>query len=201
MKKNGEYKDLALKSLSGKWGFAVIVTLIYMAIGDAPSVGINLIYSTQLGGLWTIVILPLIWGFFVVWLGLARGEKVDYGTMFDGFKDYIRIFLTTLLTVIYTVLWTLLLIVPGVIKSYSYSLTSYILKDNPDLKYDGAINESMRMMQGHKMEMFLLDLSFIGWYILCILTFGIGFLFLIPYWYTARAHFYEDLKELSVGAE
>lgn len=201
MKKNGEYKDLALKSLSGKWGFAVIVTLIYMAIGDAPSVGINLIFSTQLGGLWTIVILPLIWGFFVVWLGLARGEKVDYGTMFDGFKDYMRIFLTTLLTVIYTVLWTLLLIVPGVIKSYSYSLTSYILKDNPDLKYDGAINESMRMMQGHKMEMFLLDLSFIGWYILCILTLGIGFLFLIPYWYTARAHFYEDLKELSVGAE
>lgn len=201
MKKNGEYKDLALKSLSGKWGFAVIVTLIYMAIGDAPSVGINLIYSTQLGGLWTIVILPLIWGFFVVWLGLARGEKVDYGTMFDGFKDYMRIFLTTLLTTIYAVLWTLLLIVPGVIKSYSYSMTSYILKDNPDLKYDGAINESMRMMQGHKMEMFLLDLSFIGWYILCILTFGIGFLFLIPYWYTARAHFYEDLKELSVGAE
>ncbi len=201
MKKNGEYKDLALKSLSGKWGFAVIVTLIYMAIGDAPSVGINLIYSTQLGGLWTIVILPLMWGFFVVWLGLARGEKVDYGTMFDGFKDYMRIFLTTLLTTIYAVLWTLLLIVPGVIKSYSYSMTSYILKDNPDLKYDGAINESMRMMQGHKMEMFLLDLSFIGWYILCILTFGIGFLFLIPYWYTARAHFYEDLKELSVGAE
>ena len=201
MKKNGEYKDLALKSLSGKWGFAVIVTLIYMAIGDVPSVGINLIFSTQLGGLWTIVILPLIWGFFVVWLGLARGEKVDYGTMFDGFKDYMRIFLTTLLTTIYAVLWTLLLIVPGVIKSYSYSMTSYILKDNPDLKYDGAINESMRMMQGHKMEMFLLDLSFIGWYILCILTFGIGFLFLIPYWYTARAHFYEDLKELSVGAE
>lgn len=201
MKKNGEYKDLALKSLSGKWGFAVIVTLIYMAIGDAPSVGINLIFSTQLGGLWTIVILPLMWGFFVVWLGLARGEKVDYGTMFDGFKDYMRIFLTTLLTTIYAVLWTLLLIVPGVIKSYSYSMTSYILKDNPDLKYDGAINESMRMMQGHKMEMFLLDLSFIGWYILCILTFGIGFLFLIPYWYTARAHFYEDLKELSVGAE
>lgn len=120
-------------------------------------------------------------------------RDADYGTLFDGFKDYLRIFLTMLLVQIYTVLWMLLLIVPGIIKSYSYSMTSFVLADNPDMKYDAAIEESMRLMKGHKMDLFLLDLSMIGWGILSLLTAGIGLLFLAPYNTTAHAHFYEGL--------
>ena len=159
-----------------------------------PGEFVNSAFDTQFGQLWGLFMFPLVWGYGVLWLALARNENVDYGMLFDGFKDYLRIFLTLLLAQIYTILWMLLLIIPGLVKCYSYSMTSFILKDNPEMKYDAAINESMRMMQGHKMKLFLLDLSFIGWFFLSILTLGIGFLFLQPYMSTAHAHFYEDLK-------
>jgi uncharacterized membrane protein len=74
-------------------------------------------------------------------------------------------------------------------------MSPYILKENPDMDALEAINESMRLMDGHKMELFLLDLSMIGWAILCCLTCGIGTLFLTPYVYSCHAHFYEDLKK------
>ena len=100
-----------------------------------------------------------------------------------------------LLKMVYTMLWMLLLIVPGIIKSYSYAMTEYILKDDLEITENAAIEKSMQMMEGHKMELFLLDLSFIGWALLSILSCGIGFFFLEPYMITARAHFYEDLKQ------
>ena len=99
-----------------------------------------------------------------------------------------------ILVVIYEFLWTLLLIIPGIIKYYSYAMTKFILLDEPELKYDAAIEKSMEMMKGKKFKLFLLDLSFIGWALLCILTLGIGLVLLVPYMYTARAAFYEDLK-------
>lgn len=88
-----------------------------------------------------------------------------------------------------------LLIVPGMMKYYSYSMTSFILKDNPDMEGDEAIDASIEIMVGHKADLFLLDLSMIGWVLLSCITCGIGFLFLCPYIYTAHAHFYEDLKK------
>ena len=100
-----------------------------------------------------------------------------------------------LLQKVYIFLWTLLLIIPGIIKAFSYAMTSYILKDNPEIKNNEAIEKSMQMMQGHKMDLFLLYLSFIGWAILSVLTLGIGFIFLTPYVNAAVSHFYEDLKE------
>lgn len=194
MKENSEYRSLARMSLSGKWAFGAIASIICWVIMCAPGELVNSAYDIQLGQLWGLFVIPLSWGYGVLWLALARNENVDYGMLFDGFKDYLRIFLTLLLVQIYTILWMLLLIIPGLVKCYSYSMTSFILKDNPEMKYDAAINESMRMMQGHKMQLFLLDLSFIGWFFLSILTLGIGFLFLQPYMSTAHAHFYEDLK-------
>ena len=194
MKENSEYRSLARMSLSGKWAFGAIASIICWVIMCAPGELVNSAYDIQLGQLWGLFVIPLSWGYGVLWLALARNENVDYGMLFDGFKDYLRIFLTLLLVQIYTILWMLLLIIPGLVKCYSYSMTSFILKDSPEMKYDAAINESMRMMQGHKMKLFLLDLSFIGWFFLSILTLGIGFLFLQPYMSTAHAHFYEDLK-------
>lgn len=74
-------------------------------------------------------------------------------------------------------------------------MTYYIMQDHPELAYNAAIEKSMEMMSGYKMKLFLLDLSFIGWGILCILTMGLGLLLLLPYMYTARAAFYEELKK------
>ncbi len=139
--------------------------------------------------------IPLEWGFAIMFLMLVRGEKLDISRMFDGYKDFLRIFCTMLLQKVYIFLWTLLLIIPGIIKAFSYAMTSYILKDNPEIKNNEAIEKSMQMMQGHKMDLFLLYLSFIGWAILSVLTLGIGFIFLTPYVNAAVSHFYEDLKE------
>lgn len=186
MESSATYKDRAIASLSGKWGTAAVATLIVMVIMYAA--------SAASFGIIPILLLPLEWGFALFFLRVARAQSADYGTLFDGFKDYLRIFLTMLLQTIYTMLWMLLLIVPGIVKSYSYAMTSFVLADDPNIKYDAAIEESMRLMDGHKMQLFLIDLSMIGWWILSCLTFGIGFLFLGPYVMTTHAHFYEGLK-------
>jgi uncharacterized membrane protein len=190
------YKDRAIASLSGKWGVAAIATLIYLVIFGGIEGTVKYFEMSSFGTIIQILLFPLAWGFTIMFLENIRHEEngMDIGIMFDGFKDYIRILLTSLLMNIYIVLWSLLLVVPGIIKAYSYSMTYYILKDDPDLKYNSAIEKSMRMMEGHKMDLFLLDLSMIGWLFLSIITFGIGFLFLAPYNETAHAHFYEDLK-------
>lgn len=187
------YKDRAIASLSGKWGSAAIATIIYMVVVGLPMGVLNILVTDGVGSVWALVLLPLIWGYYIIWLSVARGGVVDYGKMFDGFKDYKRIFITMLLVGIYQFLWSLLLIIPGIVKSYSYSMTYYILADEPEMKYDAAIEKSMRLMQGHKLDLFLLDLSFIGWAILCLFTLGIGAIFLAPYVETAHAKFYEDL--------
>ena len=139
--------------------------------------------------------LPLSWGLAIVFLDSFRGSEIRVEGILDGFKDYGRILGTTFLVYVYTALWSLLLIVPGIIKGYSYSMTSFILKDDPTIKYNEAIEKSMAMMDGNKMKLFLLHLSFIGWILLSCITLGIGFLFLTPYMSSAQAAFYEDLKK------
>ena len=186
---NSQLKALAIQSLRHKWSKSALVTLVFFLFSGA----INMLPYLNLP-LTFLVGLPLGWGITIVFLDSYRGSEIQIEGVLDGFKDYGRILGTTFLVWLYTCLWTLLLIVPGVVKAYSYSMTNFILKDNPDLKYNEAIEKSMQMMDGNKMKLFLLDLSFIGWILLCILSFGIGFFFLIPYIYSAHAAFYEDLK-------
>jgi uncharacterized membrane protein len=111
-----------------------------------------------------------------------------------GFKPYLHKVWGMLLMYILIVLWTLLFIIPGFIKTYSYAMTPYILHENPELSASEAIHRSRMMMKGHKFDLFWLQLSFIGWFFLCLLTTGIGFLWLQPYYYTAQAAFYEEVK-------
>lgn len=199
MDTNQGYKNRALANLDKAWAPAAIATLIFYVVTLAITYSIEFGIGSEYSLLATLITLPLSYGILVLFLDFARGEKIENSKLFDGYKyGFQRIFTTGLLQLIYTVLWYLLLIIPGIIKSYSYSMTYYILKDNPELKNNAAIEKSMQMMNGHKMDLFLLHLSFIGWAILCLLTMGIGFLFLIPYMYTAQAHFYEDLKKQSI---
>ncbi len=199
MKRNSEYKDMALRSLEGNWTKAVVASLIAFLImeiaGSSPSMLVDPVPGMVWQGVITIMLLPLAWGYTVFFLRMAREENTDYERLFDGFSQYVRITLAELLKGIYVLLWMLLLIIPGIVKDYSYAMTEFILKDHPEMSGEEAICQSMKMMQGHKMQLFLLDLSMIGWFILSCLTLGIGFLFLVPYNNSAHAHFYEDLKE------
>ena len=188
MKTSSELRAQAWGALSGKWGMAVVATLVYGVISGVLSFIPFVSWIATL-----LVSLPLAYGFTIMLLNVVRGSDVQLDTMGEGFKDYGRILGTMLLSSVYQFLWALLLIVPGIIKGYSYALTPYLLKDHPELKFNAAIEESMRLMSGNKMRLFLLDLSFIGWFLLGIITFGIAFLWITPYWNTARAAFYEDL--------
>ncbi|MGN0334193.1 MAG: DUF975 family protein [Lachnospiraceae bacterium] len=116
----------------------------------------------------------------------------DILSQFHRFKDG---FILNLLTFIYTFLWMLCLVIPGIIAAYSYSMAPYLLYENPDMTPSEAIAGSKEMMRGNKFRLFCLDLSFIGWDILCSFTFGIGNLFLRPYKESARAVFYRELKD------
>lgn len=188
MKRSSELRAQAWSALSGKWGMAVVATLVYMVICGVISL---IPYVSSIAAL--LVSLPLAYGFTIMLLNVVRGSDVELNTLGEGFKDYGRILGTMLLSSVYQFLWMLLLIIPGIIKGYSYALTPYLLKNHPELKFNAAIEESMRLMSGNKMRLFLLDLSFIGWFLLGLITFGIAFLWITPYWNTARAAFYEDL--------
>ena len=195
------YRKRALASLEHGWGTFVCATLVYLVISsicqsftriDEESASLAFLSLVM-----TILLLPLIWGFYTMYLDHIRGEKVGLGNLFQGYSKewFSKSLLTLLLMYVYILLWSLLLIIPGIIKALSYAMTPYVLKDNPNMKSNEAIEESMRLMSGHKAELFLLSLSFIGWALLSLLTLGIGFLWLIPYMQTAFAYFYEDLKK------
>ena len=193
LKQNSELRAEARVALTDKWVMGAVTTLVFGAVSGAAS------YIPVVGTI--LVALPMMYGYSIVMLSVMRGGEMNIGGLFDGFNDFGRIVGTKLLQAIYTFLWTLLLVIPGIIKNYSYAMTDFILKDQPELANNAAIEKSMAMMDGNKMKLFLLDLSFIGWAILCLFTFGIGFLYLQPYVQSAHAAFYEDLKAQTVVEE
>lgn len=204
-----DLKGEALDSLEGKWGLAVGATLLisilitafsfsidwgFYSILDWKETGGSLIINT----LTFLVSGPLTLGGYYLALNIIREKQASIGNIFVWFMDakrFLKSFLVYLLVNLYLFLWTLLLIIPGIIKSFSYAMTYFIINDHPEYSLNQAITESRRMMDGHKMEYFLLCLSFIGWFILSCITLGIGFLWLIPYFYTTAAAFYEEIAE------
>ena len=114
--------------------------------------------------------------------------------MFEGFNTWLRSFKAYFLMILYIFLRLLLLIVPGIIAIYAYSQTYYILADDKNIGINDAIKKSKEMMMGNKWKLFCLGCRFIGWGLLCMLTFGIGFLWLVPYAQVSIAKFYDDVK-------
>ncbi len=189
MEKNSKYfRELGWRQLQDRWSEPVIYSLVYLIITGVVSGSFSVL---------ALLLLPMGYSYSVAFLNDIRNGKEPFKveTLFDGYKDFMRIFGTVLLMNVYIFLWTLLLIVPGIIKSISYSQTYYVLKDNPELKFNEAIERSMEMMEGRKMQYFLLMLSFIGWIILIILTCGILSLWVTPYMNATFANYYEHVKE------
>ena len=194
------YKNRALASLEGNWGKAVIATLIFLILSMGVSwtvttpMGNNLVMSYSTQGILTLLCLPLGWGFVVYFLNLIRNDNTDYERLFDGYKDFIRIFVAEFLVNLAMGIGMILLIIPGIIIGSGLVMTGFILKDDKEISAVDAMKKSWEMTDGHKGALVLLFLSFLGWIILSIFTLGIGILFLYPYMQTALAHCYEDLK-------
>lgn len=137
----------------------------------------------------------------IVEVGYARFnlELVDHGEigfehLFHYFYNWKTTTIARLLRSIYTLLWSLLFIIPGIIASYSYAMTSYILAEHPEITASEAIDASKEMMDGNRWRLFCLHFSFIGWSILASLTLGIGNLWLNPYRQAAEAAFYREIS-------
>ena len=181
-----DYRKQAWQALSGQWGTMVIICLLY-------SVLIAILSYTGIGSLLFSGVLMI--GLSSVTLSLLRTKQPRAEYIFDGFKlNLTNALLASVLYNVFIVLWSMLFVIPGLVKTYSYAMTFYILRDNPDLPANDAITESRRMMNGNKLRLFCLHLSFIGWLILSAFTFGILLLWVIPYMQTAQAAFYESLK-------
>ena len=117
----------------------------------------------------------------------------DIHDLFSQFERFAQGFLQSFLRGLYVFLWGLLLIIPGIIKGYAYAMTPFIMAENPNMTASEAIAASCNLMDGHKGELFILDLTFIGWNILAALTLNIGHLALNPYKNAAYAAFYRDI--------
>lgn len=199
-----ELKEKAKKSLKGKWSTAVATVLVYVLIGMVASMIVswigqifhistnNMKIVSNICG--AIVDAALAVGFASFFLKLSRGKKVDYKELFAKNNVIITAIVAMVIMTVFTTLWGLLLIVPGIIAAIRYSQTYFVLADHPEMSATEAINESKRIMDGHKMDYFVLCLSFIGWLVLAVLTLCIGLLWLVPYIQVTCANFYNSIK-------
>ena len=185
------------------WIMLILASVIYGAIVGIPGTIGGLLpgkVKFAIGWIFSIASIviagPMAYGLSRLEVKVARGDKkIDFKDLFLGFKeDFTNTILLGFLRDLFIFLWTLLLIVPGIIKAYAYSMAFYIQQDNSDKDWRRCLDLSSEMMRGYKGKLFLLDLSFIGWYIVGLLCLGVGTLWVAAYHSMARAHFYDELK-------
>lgn len=192
-----ELKALAKQQIKGNIGILFLIMLIIGLI----SFGAGLVLGFIPGGslISSIIITPAFaLSLVTVYLNLAAGKKPEAGDAFLGFKDFWGAFKVNFLVGLYTFLWSLLFVIPGIIKAISYSMSLYIFAENKEKGANDCIRESMQMMDGHKMDYFVLELSFIGWALLGAITFGIAYIWIIPYMNATVVNFYNSIKPVVI---
>ncbi len=199
-----ELKEQAKAQLKGKVGIllvcaivAGVIPAVVSGIGSAltqnGSVAAGTIISLA-GSL--LLTAPLSLGLLMVYLNVTYGEEPQVATIFEPFKKcYGKAVVLFLLVEIFVMLWTLLLIIPGIIMGFAYSQAFLILAENPDMSPMECIKESKRIMNGRKMDLFVLYLSFIPWMLLVCITFGIASIYVVPYMSLTMINFYHRIKE------
>jgi len=210
MKKYSEYRALARETLKGRWNEMALLALVISAIGiffSTPTLigALAEIRWLTIGGygcnyvLAFLIAVPLTFAFYNLCLTYARREELEGSYLAALFKEfsknwgkYVLCFLLMFVIIFLITIPTLM--IGAIILGLAYGMVPYIIHDNPEIGVRDALKRSRLMMRGHKWQLFVLQLTFIGWALLCLLTFGIGFLWLTPYQYTAIAHFYDDVK-------
>jgi uncharacterized membrane protein len=186
MRTNFELKEAAKLSVKPYLFESILAVFLVGLILGATSYAAGA--SLIIGG-------PIYVGLIMFFSKLRQKERPEITTIFQGFKEHFTSSLVGyLLSTLFIMLWSLLLIIPGLIKSFSYSMTLYIIKDNPTMSGNDAITLSRKMMDGNKMRLLSLYFSYIGWFLLGIITFGIALIYIAPFVSAAVLEFYEDLK-------
>lgn len=208
MKSRAELKQMAKEQIKGNLGILFLAGLIIFVIiyGLATPIYVGQFQSQMNGEIPSLftpisinIIVYLLYPSFIIgylkmYLLMTNGEKPAIANLFDGFKIWGKCTWLYFIYAVFTVIWALLLIVPGIIKSISYSMSFFILAERPYLTAREALNESKKIMHGHKMDAFVLYLSFIGWGFLCAITFGLAGIYAVPYIATTYTNFYNEIK-------
>ena len=185
-----ELKAAAKQQIQGKIGILFVINLIVGVISGAisaiPVVG-SVVSAFVVAPAFTLALT-------CIYLNLVNGQHPEIGDAFSSFNNFWPAFKVTFLTGLFTMLWSLLFYIPGIIKAISYSMAMYIQAENPGKPALECIEESKRMTQGHKMELFVLGLSFIGWGLLCVITLGIAYIWVGPYMQATFTNAYLKLK-------
>lgn len=187
-----ELKKESRNSLKGNYLIAITITLLYII---CIIIGAILYINVPILGLIlsVIIISTLSFGFLNTFLKIARGEEISISNLWEKSNMGIKYFALQFIITLFTRLWTLLLIIPGIIAHYSYQFSYDIMLDDPDIGIMDAISLSKELTYGHKMELFILTLSFIPWYIVGAFTFGLLYLYVIPYHLTTICNFYNKI--------
>lgn len=187
---------LAAKSqIKGKIGTLFVISLVIALVSMVPS------FIPIVGTLISSFIVSPAFAFSttLIYLAIVANRSIQVSDAFQGFSFFWTAFKVNFLTGLFTMLWSLLFVIPGIIKSYSYSMSMYIAAENPQIPALDAINLSKKMTEGHKMDLFVLDLSFIGWILLSVITVGLGFIWVGPYMSATYANTYLYLKSCALG--
>ena len=176
-----QLKQQAKEQIKGNIGILFAITLV-----------MGLIAGTLIGGLFVPAMNV---GLCLIYINMTIGTKPSVGDLFKRVDTFGKALWLMLITQFFTMLWTYLFIIPGIIKGLSYSMGSYILAEHPDWTARQCLSESKRIMKGKVGKLFVLQLSFFPWHLLGGITFGIAYIYIIPYINATTANFYNAIKE------
>lgn len=192
---NSQLTAAARSSIKGNWGKAIVVFILFLIISFA----INLIPVA--GSIISFLITgAMLVGYYKFNIALSRNDNPNVNLLFNGFSQFATALGGYILMIIFITLWSLLLVIPGIIAAFRYSQMWFILAENKDMGPLEAISKSKEMMIGNKWKLLCLGLRFIGWWFIGIITLGIGFIWIAPYYSLSRAKFYDDLKPVKSEA-
>lgn len=189
-----EAKKLTSKHILKFWKSSLLV----FASSIALAIILGIISGGVLAFITELLALPLYIGFISYILGLTREEKVSLTDIFQDYKKIGLIVVTLIISYVFIIFGYILLIIPGIMIAFSLVMVGYLLADSKETSISEAkniIRESIEMMNGYKLDYFIFELSFIGWYFLGAITFGIAYIYVIPYFTFANTLYYQRLKE------
>lgn len=187
------FKKNAKAQLKGDWGTALLVTLfvagVFFCVAKAAPI-VNLLTT----GILSIATAH----YYLEFEKSFQNQRPTFAVFIQGFNKWFVGLLSSLWMFLWIFVWTLCFIIPGFVKAFAYSQTLFIVAENPDIDFRKALKMSMAMTSGFKSELFLMYLSFLGWFLLSALTFGILLVWVIPYLNLTSVNAYHFMKEVAI---
>ena len=201
------FKRDAKLSLQGRWGYSVGAAAIAMYISPVmqfAAANLIILFRRHASSAFISIVFPiaafviaagLSLGLHTLFLAVSRNRDAGIETLFSGFSNLGRAIILFLLEGIFIGLWSLLFVIPGIVAMYRYRLAFFILSESPEIPPLDALRISKEMTRGRKGDLFLFDLSYIGWTLLTALTCSLVGLYVIPYYLTSLANCYKEIKK------